>query len=262
MRHFDESEFVSDIFAHKINLITGIDARIKIAFILAALLLNLLSENLWTSAAIVVFCLTTLLLIKIPIRLLLTRLAMPAVMAIVILATQMFLVGNTPLLTIGTDSLHLAIYREGVAQGLIILSRVIAGVLLILFLSLSTPAHELLLAFAWFRMPGILVELGLLIYRYIFVLLDEAVIMSDAQKIRLGYSNWKRSMNSLYTLSTLLLLRAYDRSERVFDAMLVRGYDGGNGSSNNERLRKLDYLASAAFVAVLISLHFIGRIHI
>jgi cobalt/nickel transport system permease protein len=260
MQIIDERDFSSDIYSQKANLLTAIDARVKIAFIISALILNLVSGHILTSIAIAVFCLITLLWFHIPLRLLLLRLILPIGMAIMILLTQMLLIGNTPLVSLSMASLHINLYREGLEHGLLILSRVIAGILLILFLSLSTPVHKLLSAFRWLKVPNVLIELGLLIYRYIFVLLDEAIIMIAAQKTRLGYNNWKRSINSLFTLSALLILRSYDRAERIYQAMLVRGYDSENHLTLNERLINADYFAAGIFIAILFSLYFIGFI--
>lgn len=64
-------------------------------------------------------------------------------------------------------------------------------------------------------------------YRYSFLLLDEASTMWTAQKSRLGYVSWKKTIHSLGILGGLLVIRAFDRAERTHDAMCARGYEGG-----------------------------------
>lgn len=162
---FDKSSIFSDVFAHKENLVTGIEARTKIVFTILALVINLLSPSVYTPIAIAFFCLITLMAIRVPPKLLGLRLIMPLAMAAVVLVTQIFFYGTTPLFTIPFWGFNLVGYEEGLARGLLIMCRVIGGVSLILFLSMSTPANKLLLAARWFRLPKVVIELALLIYR-------------------------------------------------------------------------------------------------
>ena len=137
--------------------------------------------------------------------------------------------------------------------------RVLGGVSLILLLSMSTRADKLFAAAAWFRVPKIFIEIALLVYRYIFVLIEELIIMKDAQKVRLGYHNWRQSMQSLSTLGTCLILRAYDRAERVFEAMLVRGYTCPQLNYNLAFSRK-DGIVAACLGVILTGFYLIGQV--
>jgi len=257
---FDRSDVFSDVFAHKENLVTGIEARTKIAFTFIALVINLLSPTVYTPIAIAFFCLITLLAIGIPPKLLGLRLAIPLVMAGVVLITQIFFYGTTALFIIPLWGFNLVGYAEGLARGFLIMCRVIGGVSLILFLSMSTPAHRLLLAATWFRVPKIFVELALLVYRYIFVFLEEMVTIKDAQRVRLGYHNWRQSMRSLGILGGSLILRAYDRAERVFEAMVARGYTGAMTITYTEHFGRKDFIAAVCLGSVLLVLYLIGQL--
>jgi cobalt/nickel transport system permease protein len=256
---FDRNDIFADVFAHRENLVTGIEARTKIAFTVIALVINLLSPTIYTPIAIALFCLVTLAAVGIPPRLLGLRLAIPLVMAAFVLITQVFFYGVTTLFIIPLWGFNLVGYEEGLARGILIMCRVIGGVSLILFLSMSTPANKLLLAATWFRVPKILVELALLMYRYIFVLLEELIIIRDAQKVRLGYRNWRQSLNSLSILGGSLILRAYDRAERVFEAMVARGYTGAVTISYTEHFGRKDYIAAVCLSIVLAVLYLVGQ---
>jgi cobalt/nickel transport system permease protein len=257
---FDKSHVFSDAFAHQENLVTGIEARVKIAFAVMALVINLLSPTIYTPIAIALFCLVTLLAVGIPPRLLLLRLAMPLVMAGVVLVTQIFFYGTTVLFTIPLWGFNLTGYQEGLVHGFLIMCRVIGGVSLILFLSLSTPAHKLLLAATWFRVPKTLIELALLVYRYIFVLLEEMVTIRDAQRARLGYRHWRQSLRSLTILGSNLILRAYDRAERVFEALVARGYTGTMTITYTEHFGQKDLVTAICLSIVLVILYLIGHL--
>jgi cobalt/nickel transport system permease protein len=257
---FDKSDIFSDVFAHKENLVTGIEARTKIAFTVIALVINLLSPTIYTPIAIALFCLATLMAIRIPPKLLMLRLTMPLLMAAVVLITQIFFYGTTPLFTIPFWGFNLVGYEEGLARGLLIMCRVIGGVSLILFLSMSTPAHRLLLAASWFRLPKVFIELALLIYRYIFVLIEEAIAIKDAQRVRLGYRSWQQSIRSVGALGGILILRAYDRAERVFEAMIARGYTGAMTISYTEHFGRKDFIAAICLSTALVILYLIGQL--
>lgn len=260
MHTLDRFDIFSDVFARRESFATGIEARTKLVFAVLALALNLLSASVYTPAIIVVFSLTTLLLIRVPPRLVLLRLVTPLAMAVIVLIIQLFFYGGTPLFSIHFAGFSLAGYREGLDIGLLTACRVMGGVSVILLLSLSTPADRLFRAAAWFKMPRVFIEISLLVYRYIFVLAEELITMRDAQRVRLGYHSWRQSMRSLSTLGACLLLRAYDRAERVFEAMLVRGYTCQQQGYSHVFSRK-DGITAIFLGLALTGFYLIGRIY-
>ena len=74
--------------------------------------------------------------------------------------------------------------------------------------------------------PKLLIELMLLIYRFIFVLLHTASSISMAQECRLGNKDYKTALSSFGKLGSVLMIRAMSRSNRLYDAMEARCYDG------------------------------------
>ncbi len=250
----------SDIFAQKQNWATTIDARVKLVFVLLALLLNLLSPTVYTPLAFAISCLAILVTTGVPPRLLAVRLLLPLVTAGTASIVQMFFYGHTPLFTIQLWHFQLTGYEEGLTRGFLIMSRVMGGVSLVLFLSMSTPVSRLLSAARWFRLSSTFIELALLIYRYVFVLLEEVGTITSAQRVRLGYRTWRQTMNSLEVLGGSVVLRAYDRAERVFQAMLVRGYTGESRTSRGDRLHRGDYMAAFAFTTILAAFYIVGRV--
>ncbi len=95
-----------------------------------------------------------------------------------------------------------------------------------LWLSLTTPFPDLLAALQWLRVPSLLTTLLSFLFRYLFVLAGEAQRMARAYASRCPRrQNW-RDAKVVGRLVGALLLRAYDRAERVYQAMLSRGFDG------------------------------------
>lgn len=104
--------------------------------------------------------------------------------------------------------------------------RCFAAVSCMFFLSTTTPMTELFTALRRMHFPGFLVEIMELVYRYIFVLLEIASQIRNAQECRLGYATLKTSFYSAGQLIANLFIRAYKQAERTYMAMESRGYTG------------------------------------
>jgi len=107
-------------------------------------------------------------------------------------------------------------------------------------LASATPFPDLLQAMRSVHIPRLLVAMFGLMWRYLFVLADEAIRLMRARAARSGTSlpstrreSRSRSGGSLAWRARVtggmagnLFLRAFERSERIYMAMLSRGYDG------------------------------------
>ena len=94
------------------------------------------------------------------------------------------------------------------------------------FLALSTPMTNILTVLKRLKCPKIIIELMLLIYRFIFILFDFATSISQSQKSRLGNRTLKQGIQSMGLLGSSLLVKAFKRSSQLYDAMESRCYDG------------------------------------
>ncbi len=120
----------------------------------------------------------------------------------------------------------LSIKTDGLELAFLVLSRSISGICCLYFLALTTPMIELFTVFKASRLPDTLIELTMLIYRYIFVFFEIAISIMYAQTIRLGYSNFRRSINSIGMLTSTLFIRSLEQGEKLFLAMNSRCYNG------------------------------------
>lgn len=94
----------------------------------------------------------------------------------------------------------------------------------LIFIAL-TSFNGFCLALEKFRLPRIFIIQLLLLYRYIFVLVDEAVRMVRARALK-SFSNKKMDLKTFTAMTGQLLLRATSRAERIHLAMSCRGFDG------------------------------------
>ncbi len=91
--------------------------------------------------------------------------------------------------------------------------------------------------------PGLLVQVTLLSYRYLFVLGDELGRLRVALRAR-GFrnrANW-HSYRTVGGAAGALLVRGYERAERVGHAMRCRGFDGQFRALAAFRTRRADVL--------------------
>ncbi len=149
---------------------------------------------------------------------------------------------------------EVAITSGGVRQGLEIGSRILGGMGVLLFFSLTTPLPELMRAARYFRFPPVLVELALIMYRYIFLLLEEGGRIRQAQRARLGFTGLRTSVRSAGILGGMLVLRTYDRAERSFAAMRCRGYRGALTAVTPGAMQRRDWAALVVGLGILVIL--------
>ena len=106
-----------------------------------------------------------------------------------------------------------------------ILLRFTLTVSAVLILIASTGFNAICMAMAKLGMPKIFAVQLLILYRYIFVLIDEGLCMHRARTLR----SFERPAMGVKTFAHLvgqLLLRTLDRAQRIHLAMLCRGFDG------------------------------------
>jgi cobalt/nickel transport system permease protein len=100
------------------------------------------------------------------------------------------------------------------------------SVLAVILLSSTTPFPELLRGMEKMRIPHMLTTLLSFMYRYIFVLIDEMQRMRRARDSRGWKGKWIWQAKVIGHMIAALFIRSYERGERVYAAMLARGYGG------------------------------------
>lgn len=108
----------------------------------------------------------------------------------------------------------------------LVMARALGAVSCLYFLSLSTTMPEILSVLRRVRVPAVMIELALLIYRYIFVLLSVWQEMKNAAASRLGYCGLRQSIRTTGAVYGNLLGRSFRRAGTGFDAMESRCYGG------------------------------------
>lgn len=101
------------------------------------------------------------------------------------------------------------------------------------------------------KCPKILVQMILFTYRYIFVFVDEIKRMEKAMRSK-GFV-MKANMNTLRTMGNFvgaLLIRSFERTSRVYSAMLSKGYEGELHSMISFNARGKDFVKAGLVILV------------
>lgn len=120
----------------------------------------------------------------------------------------------------------IGISDQGIKEAKVLFFRSYASVACLYFLALTTPMVDIIWVLKKFKTPLIFTELMTIIYRFIFVLMETAMMIFISQECRLGYISFKKSYVSLGQLVSNLFLKAFYRSQELFVALTSRGYTG------------------------------------
>lgn len=219
-------ELFSDIFTYRENRFTAVDPRVKLVVALTAILLVLISARPALPLLVAAAALATMTALRFPPAVVGARLAIPLGMVLVVFALRLFTTPGETLFTLDVVGAALRATREGLWSGALAALRIFAATSVLVLLGMVAPAHALFRALLWSRIPRSLVEIGLLMYRFIFVLLDIAADMATAQTLRLGYRGAARSVRSVGSLAGAVLVKSLDQAARTSEAMVLRGYTG------------------------------------
>jgi cobalt/nickel transport system permease protein len=121
----------------------------------------------------------------------------------------------------------LAVPWKGYAGFGILFIRAVLCLILLILLTNTTRFVELLRGLRKLGCPQILVMNLSFLYRYLFVLTEEAMRMKQARDCRrVGRSPFREELKVLSSMLGTLLIRSFERAERMHGAMLSRGYSG------------------------------------
>jgi cobalt/nickel transport system permease protein len=140
----------------------------------------------------------------------------------------------------------------GLRVALVLLAKGLAIVTLMLVLLVTAPLDATLKAARALHVPGLVVQLAMLSYRSVFVVADELARLRVALRVR-GYRS-RVSRHSYHTIGSVagtLLVRSYERAERVGQAMRCRGFDGRFRTLTAFRTTAVDIMAFVGIVAAV-----------
>ena len=226
---------MQDLFVQKSSPIHKSDARVKVLFTLCfVLVLNLTASHAWPAYILFwTLILSLVLLSRLPVGIVLKRslLVIPFILA----AFPLIFTGPPPYSVLQmTPAIQVSFSPEGFGRFASILIKSWISVQAAVLLTMTTRFPDLLLAFKQLKIPDQFVEIIGLMWRYLFVIREEASRMLRARASRSpvlsgeqhngGTLLWRSKVTG--GMAGSLLLRSLERSDRVYQAMQSRGYNG------------------------------------
>lgn len=146
------------------------------------------------------------------------------------------------------------LFTSGSGNALAMGLRISSSALLLLVLVSSTPFMDVLWALRWFKLPSVLSDMIMFTYRFIFVILDESGRMRLARASR-GFKGGRslfdrEAFKVLSNTIGMMFLRSYRRADRVYLALLSRGYDGKVRTLSGFHVRARDAGMGLTFVII------------
>jgi len=155
----------------------------------------------------------------------------------------------------------------GVLRFFSILVRSWLSVQMAILLVATTQFPDLIHAFEHLRVPRVLTTIVAFLYRYLFVLTDEAFRLIRARKARSAGLPGQTSGGKLLwraktagSMAGQLFLRSYGRSDRIYHAMLSRGYAGHIRTLNPHIMTRLDRWILVFALSALVFVQLVGWI--
>jgi cobalt/nickel transport system permease protein len=141
------------------------------------------------------------------------------------------------------------------------------SVQLAILLVAVTEFPKIVHALRHLRVPAVLTVIISFLYRYLFVLADEVMRLLRAREARSAHAAGKSGGRSVAwrarvagNMAGQLFLRSYERSDRVYNAMLSRGYKGELMTIHPHQFRASDRLFGVLSLICLILMQMAGRI--
>jgi cobalt/nickel transport system permease protein len=241
------------------SVIHALDARVKLVLTIALIVCaSLLPVGAWlalTAFTALVWAAIIASGVGLPTILRRSLLALPF---LVVVVTVIFSVPGRPIFRLPLGFVTLTATDAGLLRFVTIVWKSWISMQAALLLTATTHFLEVLRALQALHMPKIIVALMSFMYRYLFILVEEAQRLLRARECRSaalegsggGSVLWRAQVTG--RLVGTLFLRSFERSERIYVAMLSRGYTGELRSLRAQTLDRRDLRVGLAVGAILL----------
>ncbi len=253
-----------DAYADRISFFHQWDSRIKIATLLPyCFMVVSLQSLLYTSIALLVSCIAV-----VACRIPFARTAKRLLAMVGFLSMFLLVVPFTSPLR-GDETLiyfpglaHFPFHTAGFIVALKIVLKACAVALLMEPLFGTAPLAVTLQSLSRLGLPDSISQMILLSHRYIFVFLQEIQRMYRGMRVR-GFTPGTNiaTMNAMGNFFGMLFVRSFERTQRVYEAMLCRGYDGKFPSFVRFQTTPKDWLKAALWLFLGLLLLAVDRLY-
>lgn len=259
---------IFDRYHHGQSLLHSLDPRIKVIVTIAFILSNaLLPDGAWIAFLLAwSFIIFASLVSGLGIGFTFKRsfIALPFALAAI---TVLFSIPGQPVTSFQFLMWNLTITDAGLLRFISIVVRSWLSVQMAILLVAVTEFPKIIHALTHLRVPVILTVIIAFLYRYLFVLTDEVLRMLRARQARSAAASGIRSGGSVAWRARIaghmagqLFLRSYERSDRIYNAMLSRGYKGELMTIHPHHYHRSDLLVAGLSITALVLMQIAGRL--
>lgn len=261
--HFD----AFDRYHEKESFLHRLDPRVKAVVTVVFIVSNaLLPDAAWLAFVFAwLFLLACNLFSKLGLGYTLKRSIIALPFALIAI-TVLFSIPGKPLTTFHFLAWDLTVTDAGLLRFVSILIRSWLSVQMAILLVAVTRFPDLIHALEHLHVPAVLTTIIAFLYRYLFVLTDEVFRLLRAREARSAAAPGSRSGGGVVwrakvagNMAGQLFLRSYERSDRIYNAMVARGYAGHLYTLNPHEMKSTDYYAGALALAVIFMNQMLGR---
>ena len=257
-----------DRYHHGHSPIHGIDPRVKVLVTIAFIISNaLLPDGAWIAFALAwIFILVANVFSQLGIGFTFRRsfIALPFALAAI---TVLFSIPGQAVSSFHFLMWNFTITDAGLLRFVSIVIRSWLSVQMAILLVAVTEFPKIVHALNHLRVPTIITVIISFLYRYLFVLADEVLRLLRARQARSAAVAGKNPGGSVMWRARIaghmagqLFLRSYERSDRVYNAMLSRGYKGELMTIHPHHFHASDRWIGAASIFGFIIMQIAGRL--
>lgn len=216
------------------------ETKVLSAFLFVAVVAITPREAIWAFGSYAAMVAALVIFSRVPVRFVLSRLL--AIVPFVIFA--LFL----PFIGVGKDIdlLGISLSSEGIWAMWNILAKATLGATVSILLAATTEVPEIVKGFGRLRVPPVITGIASFMIRYLEVIAGELARMRTAMTAR-GYDpRWLSQARPIAASAGTLFVRSYERGERVYDAMLSRGYNGVMPALDTRSATRREWLGALA----------------
>ncbi|MCA9960341.1 MAG: cobalt ECF transporter T component CbiQ [Anaerolineales bacterium] len=251
---------VFDHYHEQTTAVHRLDPRVKVVVVVLFILSNaLLPDGVWLAYALMgllIWLAARAANLSMGFLVKRSLIVLPFLLAAI---TIPFTLPGTTILTFHVGQHALSMSDAGLIRFISIMVRSWLSVLAAIGLTATTPFPDLLHALRHLHVPRVLIAIISFMYRYLFVLADEALRLLRARESRSARSLAGKGGGSIWWRAQVagsmigqLLLRSLERSDRVYNAMLARGYRGELLTMTTHEMTSRDWWVGATAVTLLL----------
>ena len=220
---------IIDDYAYK-NKLSKVNPNMKFAIGMLLLILSLINPYNYISLIIIaIMSLVIVGIAKIELKDYIHFIKIPLVFLIIsiIMILLTFSKDKEVLLySIKIGSLYIGVSNESIISSTHLFFRALSCLTCIYFIMLTTPFNQLIFVFKKLHLPDIVLEISMLMYRFIFIFMEEVADIRKSQELRFGHINLKNGYNSFGLLVNMLFKRMMIRYDEMSIALDMKLYDG------------------------------------